>query len=32
MGINVEAAMYQGIKIAVAKGYIKINNHRAIIQ
>ena len=32
MGINVEAAMYQGIKIAVAKGYIKIDNHRAIIQ
>jgi hypothetical protein len=31
MGVNVESAMYQGIKIAVTKGYIKIDNHRAII-
>jgi len=29
MGTNVEAAMYHGINMAVAKGYIKIDNGRA---
>jgi len=31
MGANIETAMYQGIKTAVAKGYIKIENNRAKI-
>jgi len=31
MGTNVEAAMYQGIKLAVAKGAIKVENSRAKI-
>ncbi len=31
MGTNVEAAMYQGIKVAVARGYIKVENGRARI-
>ena len=29
MGTNVETAMYQGINMAVAKGYIKVDNGRA---
>ena len=31
MGTNVEATMYQGIKIAIAKGFVKVENGRAKI-